>query len=263
MEKPIVFKSQDYFLIGVLHHPCGIKAGKKFPGVILCHGFSGNKSESHFIFTRLARNLAEAGIGCLRFDFMGSGDSAGYFEDMSLETEIHDAENALKYLAKQPFIDEKNLGILGLSMGAIPAVAAATKYKFKALCLWSPVAFPQEIERKILTRKLRKILDEKSKVYLTGYGLRIGKMFIESLYKIKPITMAEKFCGHSLIIHSKDDASIDVSHALSYYNAFHRCATSKKLIILEKGGHTFVLEDSERTVLKQTTEFFRQILFTL
>lgn len=45
----------------------------------MLHGFTGNKTETHFLYTRLARQLATQGIAALRFDFAGSGDSQGEF----------------------------------------------------------------------------------------------------------------------------------------------------------------------------------------
>lgn len=262
MEKPVVFQKHNYPITGILHLPVEEKTEKKFPGVILCHGFSGNKSESHFIFTRLARNLASARMVCLRFDFMGSGDSWGYFEDMTLETEIQDASGAFEYLSEQPFIDKNKIGILGLSMGAISAVTTATRYKLKALCLWSPVAFPQVLKKKILTARLKKTLEEKDVAYLQGFGLRISKEFIDSLSKINPVDMAKNFSGDALIVHSKDDSVINLMHAFSYLKAFHYCAKTKQLIITEKGGHTFAFEEAENMALEKTKEFFASTLFT-
>ena len=50
MERQVIFDGSKGKLFGVLHIP--EKEGK-FPGVILFHGFKGNKCESHFIFTKL------------------------------------------------------------------------------------------------------------------------------------------------------------------------------------------------------------------
>ncbi len=261
MEKFISIKSGSYRLAAIIHIPDEKKV-KKFPGVILCHGFSGNKAESHFIFTRLARILCRSGIVCLRFDFMGSGDSSGYFENMTLETEIMDAASTYRYLVRQPFIESGRIGILGLSMGAIPATIIASKFRLNSVCLWSPVAFPCEIRRKILTKKIKKTLDRTGSAYLSGYGLKISKKFIDSLDSIDPLSAAKNYNGYTLVIHSKDDSVIDVSHAISYYRAFHNQAQTKKLIILEKGGHTFVLEEAENKVLRETKEFFTNTLFT-
>ncbi|MGB9642234.1 MAG: alpha/beta hydrolase family protein [Candidatus Ratteibacteria bacterium] len=262
IEKPIVFKSGRNQIIGILHLPDGSSTLKKFPAIIFCHGFSGNRSESHFIFTKTARQLAYNGIACLRFDFMGSGDSAGNFEDMTLETEIQDACQAHKYLTSLPFISRKTIGILGLSMGAIPASFVASKISLTALCLWSPVAYPEEISEKILTAAMRKKLQTQNSAYLTGAGLRIGKNFVKSLKKINPIEVSSRFGGHALIIHSQDDTVINTSHALAYYKAFHNSAKTKRLLILKEGGHTFVTEKSENLVIQESVKFFVQSLIT-
>ncbi|HOK80050.1 MAG TPA: alpha/beta hydrolase [bacterium] len=261
-ETPIVFKSGKNHIIGILHLPDGRHTTKKYPAVIFCHGFSGSKSESHFIFTKTARQLARSGIACLRFDFMGSGDSAGSFEDMTLETEIQDTFQAYKYLTNLRFINRKTIGILGLSMGAIPAVIVSSKIHLPALCLWAPVAHPEELSKKILTAAMKKKIQKQGTTYLTGTGLRIGKNLINSLEKIKPVEAATHFSGHVLIIHSHDDSVINVAHALAYYKAFHNAATTKRLIVLKEGGHTFVTEKSENLVIQETVKFFVQSLIT-
>lgn len=261
MEEPVVIKNKSYQIIGMLHLP-SVNRTRKFPGVILCHGFTGNKSESHFIFTRMARILASCGIVCLRFDFRGSGDSSNYFEDMSLFTEMEDVETVYYYLIRKKFIDREKIGVLGLSMGAVSAVYIASKYPVKSICLWSPVAFTSEIEKKILTKKLKKKIEKKGKLYLTGSGFRIGKEFIDSLKKVNPQSAASNFKGYALIIHSKDDTVINFSHAFAYYKAFHNSSRLRKIVILPRGGHTFVFEDAENLVISETKKFFLKTLFT-
>ena len=173
MEKFVEFKSNGKRIVGFLHIPEG---KPKVPGVLLCHGFTGTKSESHFIFTKLARNLAENGIAVLRFDFRGSGDSEGKFEEMTLETEMTDGERAIEYLIKRKEVMKENIGVVGLSMGAVTATYLASKYKnVKSLCLWSPLAYPSIIRKKILTRKIKEKLEKKGKAYIPGGGHYIGK----------------------------------------------------------------------------------------
>jgi len=261
MEKPIAIRNKSYQIIGMLHLPSS-KETKKFPCVILCHGFTGNKSESHFIFTRLARTLARSGISCLRFDFRGSGDSSDYFENMSLFTEIQDAVIVYRYLVKNRFINKEKIGVLGLSMGAIPAVYLASKYPVHSICLWSPVAFAPEIGKKIMTRRIKRKIEEHGKVYLAGSGFRIGKRFIDSLEKVNPLSYALDVKGHSFVIHSKDDISVDISHGLAYYKAFHKSSITRKIMILQKGRHTFVFEDAEKFVISETEKFFLKTLTT-
>jgi len=255
LEKQITFESEGKKLFGVLH----LSDKKKSPGIVLFHGFSGQKAESHFIFTHLARFLCKEGISVLRFDFMGSGDSEGEFVDKTLLTEMKDGENAVNYLRGLKEIDKNRIGVLGLSLGGVTAVYTASKLNIKSLCLWSGLAYPSVISRQ-LTRKLKKQLEEEGKAYLTGTGLIISKDFVESLKNIKPLEFAKQFKGNVLIIHCKDDTVLSLTHPLAYFENFHYNARFSELVIFEKGKHTFVIEKTEKDVLETTLKFFKETL---
>ncbi|HOK57323.1 MAG TPA: alpha/beta hydrolase [bacterium] len=256
MEKPIIFESEGKNLIGILH----LSEFKNSPVVVLFHGFTGQKSESHFIFTRLARLLCKEKISVLRFDFMGSGDSEGEFSDMTLYTEMKDGENALRYIKELENVNKEKIGILGLSMGAVTASYIASEFNTTSLCLWSPVAYPSVISRR-LTRKIKKQLQEKGKAYLPGTGLYISDEFIKSTKEVKPLRFAGKYKGSVLIIHCKDDTVLPVEHALAYFKKFHQQSRFSQLTIFEKGGHTFTVEETEKEVLNQTVNFFKTTLW--
>jgi alpha/beta superfamily hydrolase len=71
-------------LVGILHRP----ATEPAAAVILCHGMESSK-ESEKLAT-LSRQLSEKGIFALRFDFAGSGESEGKFEEMTYSGEVED-----------------------------------------------------------------------------------------------------------------------------------------------------------------------------
>lgn len=259
MEKNINIRSGRYNLSGVLHIPD--KGEKPYPVVVMFHGFTGHKAESHFLFTKTARALCSRGIGVLRFDFMGSGDSEGQFEDMTLLTEIKDGRKAIELVMADRTFDKERTGIIGLSMGAVTASYIATEYRTRALVLWSPLAYPELLEKKVLTRKMKKILQKKGKVYPPGLGHYLGRNFFDSLHKVNPIEMAKLYTGNALIFHTKDDTTLPIDHAFSYFEAFHNRAVMPRLIILAEGGHTFTTEISETTVIEDTTAFLTETLF--
>jgi uncharacterized protein len=259
METNVRFKSCGYNLSGVLHIP--VKGELPYPVVVMFHGFTGNKSEGHFIFTKTARCLSDKGIAVLRFDFMGSGDSEGRFEDMTLYTEMKDGESALNFILQDKRFNKNRVGILGLSMGAITASFIASEYRTKALILWSPLAYPKLIEKKILTKKLKSILLKKGRVYPPGMGNYLGKIFFESLNAVNPLNYAGSYKNNTLVIHTKDDPTLPLNHSLGYFEAFHKNALFPRLIILDEGGHTFSTEFAEKTAIKETAEFFIETLF--
>ena len=257
MEKQIIFEGCKGKLFGILH----ISEEEKSPGIILFHGFTGNKCESHFIFTKLARRLCKEGFSVLRFDFYGCGDSEGNFEEMTLFTEMKDGEKAFEYINSLDFIEKDKIGVLGISMGAIIAVYTASKFnQIKGLCLWSPLAFPLHLKRKILTKKMSKKIEKEKKIYIPEFGHYIGKGFIESLEQINIDEYVKDYKGNILIIHTKDDISVDLKHPFYYFERFHKNSSNLKLVIFNKGGHTFTTEESEIKLIQETTNFFKETL---
>jgi len=258
MEKSVAIKSGRYELAGVLSLPGG-KTGKQSV-VLMCHGFGGTKSESHFIYTKTARRLAKMNIASLRFDFMGSGDSQGRFENMTLNTEMRDAENVLAFLKSLDMFDINRTGVLGLSMGAVSASYAASSCGLKSLVLWSPVAFLEGIgfvQNLTATRK-RKLAVE-GKAYFPEIGHYLGKKFFESVQRVDPLEYSRTYRGNVLIIHTKDQ-DFSLEHPLAYFQAFHKNALLPQLLVLDEGGHTFSTEFSEKTVIEETAAFFCETL---
>jgi uncharacterized protein len=95
-------------MAGVLHLPAG---RGRAPAVLMLHGFTGHKVETHRLFVRTARQLAASGLIVLRFDFRGSGDSEGEFEEMTIRGEVEDALNALAFLREQRRVDTARVRI--------------------------------------------------------------------------------------------------------------------------------------------------------
>lgn len=257
MEKPVVFTSEGEQIVGMLHRPDG--PARRIPGVILCHGFTGMKSESHFIFTKLARRLATR-AAVLRFDFRGSGDSGGTFEKMSLATEIADGRAALAFLRRQPGIARDRLGVLGLSMGAVAAAHLAGTGAFAAVCLWSPLAHPELLGKKFLPRRLKRKILAEGRVYLPGGGHYIGRGLIDGLTAARPLEAIRGFRGQALIVHAKNDATLPLDHAFAYFSALHGAAAGCQLLVLADGNHTFTTEEAEERVLAETSRFFEETL---
>ena len=67
-----------------LHHP----TTQPHAVVILCHGMESSKESEKIV--ALSRQLSERGILALRFDFSGSGESEGKFEDITYSGEVED-----------------------------------------------------------------------------------------------------------------------------------------------------------------------------
>ncbi|MEM0011325.1 MAG: alpha/beta hydrolase, partial [Candidatus Bathyarchaeia archaeon] len=65
-EQFVCFYNRNEKIVGMLHIA---DSRAKSPAVMMCHGFTGQRMEAHFLFVKTARRLAQNGITVLRFDF--------------------------------------------------------------------------------------------------------------------------------------------------------------------------------------------------
>jgi hypothetical protein len=246
MEFPVTFSSGDQQVVGILHLPPATPA----PGLIMCHGFTGHKAETHRLFVKAARELCKQGLVVLRFDFRGSGDSEGDFSEMTISREIEDAAAALDFLAARAETDENRLGLLGLSMGgAVAASLAGKEPRLKALALWAAVAHLEPLCERLATEFRGKILD------MNGWGL--GLAFLDDLPNIKPLESVRSYMGPSLVVHGANDETVPASHASDYRVALGgRC----QLHLVAEADHTFSRLDWEAEAIGLTRDFFAAAL---
>jgi len=117
---------------------------KKLPAVVFATGSgpedrdedsAGRGGLKLSIFKVMAIALAEKGIASMRCDDRGTAKSTGSFENSTLTTFVHDAEQTLLALAKRPDVDPARLGFIGHSEGAVIGPLVAESGKLHALML--------------------------------------------------------------------------------------------------------------------------------
>jgi len=241
-------------LRGMLHLPAA--AGKDpIPGVAFFHGFTGDRMESHWMFVKCSRALARAGLASLRFDFYGSGESAGEFREMSLTGEIADGRAAVAFLRGQEGIDPQRVGLLGLSLGGLVAATLAPSVTAKALVLWSAVAH---------TARLRDMVKKSAKRIPGKPGAHefdtreISPRLVEDVSKFEPIRHLARFKGPTLIVHPENDEVISVSHARDFFWAAG--ADAKELAIIPGADHVYSSIAWEQEVILRTVQWFGRYL---
>lgn len=199
METPLFFKSNNYKLFGVLHEPEPNKHDKlnepnKPPmGLVFCHPFAEEKLISHRVMVNLARTLSKKEIYCLRFDYMGHGDSDGIFEDSTIESRLSDIQCAIDFLRMRTGVE--TVGLLGLRFGAtLAALTCENMSTIDPLILIAPIvqgkAYIDQCLRSNLTMQMmvhnKIIKDRKTLVsdLLAGLTVNIdGYLLTKDLYK--------------------------------------------------------------------------------
>lgn len=241
-------------LRGMLHFPASARK-HPVPAVVLFHGFTGNRMESHMIFVKCSRALARAGIASLRFDFFGSGESDGDFRQMTLRGEIADAHSAVAFMRAQPEVDPERLGVLGLSLGGAVAATVAASIHARAAVLWSAVAHTARL-RDLVEKSLKKIPGRPGAVELNGWELH--PRLSEDVLKVEPVRHLARFKGPTLIIHPGEDDTVPVSHARDFYQAAG--GETKEIVIVEGADHVFSAVAWEQEAIGRSVRWFGQYL---
>ena len=130
LEIPTVFYSEGHQLVGIRHYP----ENPAEKAVVMCHGYTGNKSENKRLFVEMAREFARNETMAFRFDFFGSGDSEGEFQETRVSHNIQNLKDALLTVRKMGF---RKIIVLGISMGAATAILTLVDEKVDGLILWS------------------------------------------------------------------------------------------------------------------------------
>ena len=134
-EIPITVKSGGQRIFGFLHIPA--QRGK-VPLVVLVHGWSRNLlGTPNAFFVRAARAFAKRGFASLRFDFRGSGNSEGTFEDQTHSSMLLDLKNVVNQISRHEAIDARRIALIGHSQGGYLSILHASRDKrIRAIVLW-------------------------------------------------------------------------------------------------------------------------------
>ena len=111
---------------------------KDNPLVIMVHGTGSCKNEEGNAYLMLAHDLAENGIGSIRFDFPGCGDSqVSYLLYCNSEAVSHIQEIA-QYASSLKGIDASRIGLLGRNEGGTDVILAASESDtFRSIATWT------------------------------------------------------------------------------------------------------------------------------
>jgi pimeloyl-ACP methyl ester carboxylesterase len=254
------FEVQGQRIAATLHVPESTLA----PGVIMCHGFTGHRIEAHFLFVKAARALCQAGLNVLRFDFRGSGESDGLFEEMTIEGEITDAVAALDALCAEPTVEESRVGVIGLSLGGLVAACLAGRdERVKSLVLWAAVAdLPGVFQQRegLWSRGADACVRREGPVEQPGvrgvqgaieHGAhRIGEGFVRDCQRVRPLAEVAAYRGPALVVHGGADESVPPHHADMYMEALR--TEDKAKHIVKEADHTFTSIAWEADVIEVT-----------
>ncbi|QDE39349.1 alpha/beta fold hydrolase [Luteibacter pinisoli] len=131
-ELPFFFGA-DSGLFGMYHAP----ASTPRRAVLMCPPLGQELIRTHRLYRQLAQALAAQGIAVLRFDYHGTGDSAGDSAEVDWQRCIGDAVTAAGELRSRAGVDR--IVAFGARLGGSIALGAADRARFAEVIAWDPV----------------------------------------------------------------------------------------------------------------------------
>ncbi|OII27330.1 alpha/beta hydrolase [Frigoribacterium sp. MCBA15_019] len=134
----ITFSNDTFDLAGQLHLPDGFDRDGSYPAVVISTPGSSVKEQ---IGANYGRGLADRGYVALAFDPGFQGQSGGHPRDLeNPAARVDDIRFAVDYLTTLPYVDNSQIGALGICAGGGYAVSATmTDHRIKALGTVVPV----------------------------------------------------------------------------------------------------------------------------
>ena len=232
---------------------------QKYPLLVLCHGFGGDKEGK--LFDCLVDSLNKKGIAVLRFDFNGHGKSEGKFEDMTVPNEIEDAKCILRYASSLPWVSEFALG--GHSQGGVVSAMTSGQLAIhpeqgikpiSAVVLLAPAAVLRDDALRGNT--FGKMYDPKNppaKIEMWG-GKFLGGNYIRTAVNLPIYETAKNYQGPECVLHGDADRVVPYT----YGQRFHYLNKQSEWHLLPDADHGFSNQEEKSAHI--VSEFLAKIL---
>lgn len=182
--------------------------------------------------TRVSRALTETGIGVLRFDFTGLGNSDGDFSNTNFSTNVSDLISAYNHMME---LNIKPQLLIGHSLGGSAVLAAKNKMpEIKGVITINAPSDTQHVEL-LFGSGVQEIESHgEAKVTLAGREFTIKKQFLDDVRSIGLENKIENLGVPLLIFHSPEDRVVSPDHAKKIYEM---ASHPKSLLALEGATH--------------------------
>jgi len=214
-------------LAGRLEAPSGRVRG----WALFAHCFTCGKD--NLAAVRIARTLAGQGIGVLRFDFAGIGESDGEFHETSFASNIEDIAAACSAMAESG----RPVSLLvGHSLGGAAVLAAAGECKtVRAVAtINSPFDVAHALSQFAPDDLAAIERDGIADVHLAQRPFRVSRELVDSLRMQDQGRRIASLHRPLLILHAPTDSSVSIDHATQIYAAARH---PKSFLSLDKADH--------------------------
>ncbi|MEZ6123009.1 MAG: alpha/beta hydrolase [Planctomycetaceae bacterium] len=210
----------------------------KSPVVIVCMGNTGNIS----VMLPYAALLHGQGLSCLLFDYQGYGGSEGTASCLNL---VPDVRAAFDYVVTTGKATETDIGLLGISLGTVPAIAVAAEKNPGAVAVEDAFRPDQMLESYLRFQPASGFLEQ--------MAINAVRAILPT---VDPMVQASRLNCPALLLHGVNDRLLPPAGSIQIASAI---TAPKTVWLMEATGHApESLEIHDREYADQIGRFFRQ-----
>ena len=213
-------------LIGGLDLPDGPLRGH----ALFAHCFTCTKESLAAV--RIGRALAAQGIGVLRFDFTGLGQSGGDFADSTFSGSVKDvlaAAAAMRHAGMGPAL------LIGHSLGGAAVLAAAADLPDVKAIATIGAPFDVTHVKRLFGDALQTLLERgEAEVNLGGRAFRMRRSFLDDLETHDQGQRIGGLRRALLVLHAPTDRTVDIDNAARIFQAARH---PKSFVSLDDADH--------------------------
>lgn len=188
----------------------------------------------------ICRTLAEHGIGVLRFDFTGVGESGGDFAATTFSSNLEDLRAAIRFMSttgRPPGL------LVGHSLGGVAVLTAGGEFaEVRAVATVAAPADTSHFKGKLLAAVPQLAWQDEAEIALGGRRYRIRRQLIEDLDR-HPLPERIATLGKPLLVlHSPADSTVSWEEAQRIYDTARQ---PKTLVSLDRADHLLMADERD------------------
>ncbi len=204
--------------------------GKPTAYALFAHCFTCTKNLR--AVTHISDALTNRGIGVLRFDFTGLGESKGEFADTNFSSNVADLVAAAHFLAEA---HEAPQLLVGHSLGGAAVLCAAAQLpETLAVATIGAPADPGHVTHLLASKKEEIEQHGEAEVLLAGRPFKIKKQFLDDLNESNMRQTIASLKKALLVLHAPLDNTVGIDNASGI---FQTAKHPKSFVSLDKADH--------------------------
>lgn len=236
-------------LAGLLDRPEGRVRGWG----VFAHGFALSKDSP--AAARICKQLAAEGIGMLRFDNIGLGNSEGDWGDGSFTHKVADTVRAAEFLAEEGHRVDL---LVGHSFGGAAVLAAARRVpELRAVVTVGAPVEPKHVEHNYDALVDRVMADGEAEWLVGGRALTLKRHFVEDVRDAELRQSIKRLRTPLLIMHSPTDNTVGIANASEIFKAARH---PRSFISLEGSDHLLTARGQARRAARIISAWADQYL---